>query len=56
VFVAEDARRGSTKQVASALGEGAAALLMARHHSRSWKTCPRKRSPPPDSMRAAAPV
>jgi thioredoxin reductase (NADPH) len=32
VFAAGDVRRGSTKQLASAVGEGAAALLMARQY------------------------
>jgi thioredoxin reductase (NADPH) len=32
VFAAGDARAGSTKQVASAVGEGAAAALAARHY------------------------
>jgi len=32
VFAAGDARGGSTKQVASAVGEGATAALMIRQH------------------------
>ena len=32
VFAAGDARAGSTKQVASAVGEGAAAALAVRHY------------------------
>lgn len=32
VFAAGDARAGSTKQVASAVGEGAAAALEVRHY------------------------
>ena len=32
VFAAGDCRRGSTKQISSAVGEGTTAALMARHH------------------------
>ena len=32
VFVAGDVRRGSTKQLASAVGEGAAAAIQIRYH------------------------
>ena len=32
MFAAGDARDGSTKQVASAVGEGAAAALAVRHY------------------------
>jgi thioredoxin reductase (NADPH) len=32
VFVAGDVRRGSTKQLASAVGEGAAASIQIRYH------------------------
>lgn len=40
VFAAGDARAGSTKQVASAVGEGATALLMAREYLRRHELSP----------------
>ncbi len=42
VFAAGDVRRGSTKQLASAVGEGVTALLMARHHLQKLGDLPKK--------------
>ena len=38
VFAAGDARAGSTKQVASAVGEGATAALMIRNYLERWQS------------------
>ena len=42
VFAAGDVRRGSTKQLASAVGEGVTALLMARQHLQKLGDVPAK--------------
>jgi thioredoxin reductase (NADPH) len=39
VFVAGDVRRGSTKQLASAVGEGAAASIQIRYHLDKLAAC-----------------
>lgn len=42
VFAAGDVRRGSTKQLASAVGEGVTALMMARRHLQKLGDVPEK--------------
>ncbi|MBI4318604.1 MAG: FAD-dependent oxidoreductase [Chloroflexi bacterium] len=44
VFAAGDARKGSTKQLVSAAGEGAASALMIRHFLQSAKVLPSSRN------------